>query len=103
MLKLEPLIVCFYISEELPYGIRAVDHLVLERQLRLMAEIFIWTRCNILHPSESCESSGVAFDNRSLKAPCPLVGWDDKINITKSPSSCCRLSSREEDRGFGAV
>lgn len=98
MLKLEPLIFCFYISEELPYSIRVVDLLVPERQLKLMAETFIWTRGNILHPSESRESSGVAFDNRSLKTSCPLVGWDyDNTNITKSPSSCCRLSSIQND------
>lgn len=93
---MEPLIVCFYISEVLPYGIRAVDCLVLERKVMLM-EIFIWTRYYVLHPSESSESSGVSFDSGSLKAPSP-VGWDcDKINITESPSCCCRFFFIQRD------
>lgn len=103
MLKLEPLIVCFYVSEGLPYSIKAVDYLVLETQWKLMVEIFIWTRCNILYPSESCESSAMAFDNRPPKGPCPLVGWDYKINVTKSPSSGCRFSSIQRDWGCPAA
>lgn len=47
MLQMEPLFVCFYIREGLPYGIRAVDCLVLERKVMLM-EIFTWTRNYIL-------------------------------------------------------
>lgn len=89
MLQMEPLFVCFYIREGLPCGIRAVDCLVLERKVMLM-EIFTWTRCYVLHPSESSESSVVSFDSGSLKAPSSPVGWDyDKINITESPSCCC--------------
>lgn len=74
VLKLEPLIVCFYISEGLPYSIKAVDHLVLEMQWKLMVEIFIWTRCNILYPPESCESSAMAFDNRPPERPLSSCG-----------------------------
>lgn len=70
---MEPLVVCFCVSEELLRGIRAVDCLVLERQAMLMG-IFTWTRYSMLHPSESSESSGVSLDNGSLKAPSSPVG-----------------------------
>lgn len=94
---MEPFVVCFCVSEELLRGIRAVDCLVLERQAMLM-EIFTWTRYNILHPSESSESSGVSFDNGYLKAPSSPVGWDyDEINIAVSPSCHCRLFSIQKD------
>lgn len=86
MLKLDPSILSFYISEELPYGIGAVDCLVLERQQKPVVEIFIQTRCNIVHHPES---------------PCPLMGWDyDKINITWLPSGWHILSSVQRDRGL---
>lgn len=99
MLQMEPLVVCFYIAEVVPYSIRAVDRLALERKVMLM-EIFTWTRYYILCPSESSESSGVSFDSGSLKAPSSSVGWDyDKINITESPSCCCRLFSIQRDWG----
>lgn len=94
---MELLVVCFYISEVLLCGIRAVDCLVLERRVMLM-EISTWTGYYILHPSESSESRGVPFDNGSLKAPSSPVEWDyDKINITESPSCCCRLVSIQRD------
>jgi len=89
VLKLEPLVVCVYISEELSYGIRAIDLSSAGKATEAGG--------GNLHMDcipQSSESSRVAFDNRSLKATCPLVGWDyDKISISKSPSSCCRLSS----------
>lgn len=94
---MELLVVCFCISEVLLYSIRAVDYMVLERKVMVM-EVFTWTRYYTLHPSESSESSGVSFDNGSLKAPSSPVGWDyDKINITESPSCCCRLFSIQRD------
>lgn len=100
MLKLEPLIVCFYISEVLPYSIKAVDHLVLETQRKLMVEIFIWTRCNILYPSESCESSAMAFDDGPPKGPVLL--WDGIIRSTL-PNHPAVAADSLPSRGIEAV